>query len=713
MATKGPEPGSEPGARPSTWGPEVLRFGVFEIDLRSAELRKSGALVKLQQQPFKVLALLVCRPGDLVTREEIRSQIWGDTYVDFDQGLNFCIKQIRTALGDQADTPRYIETLPRRGYRFIAPVEKREPRLPAAVVPGPRAVPLRAVTPAEAPGRPSAEPATARRRSLVAVGAALALLVPGVAFWLGSRTASAPVPDFQRLTFRRGDVQAARFAPDGDVVYTAAWDGQPDETYATRKGAADTRTLGFPWSRVVGVAGSELALLLTRENAFPVLARAPLAGGPPREILEGVLEADWSADGSSFAVARRVDEKTRIEYPAGQVLLESSALRVTDLRLSPRGAGVAFFEHPLAGDDRGYVVFLDRRGRKKRLTPEWGSLQGLAWSPAGDEVWFTGAQVGADSALHAVDLSGRVRLLAQAPGRLVLHDVSGDGRVLLSRLTHRFELRVLPPGASSERDLSWLDLPWLADLSADGKTVLFGESGEAGGPGYTVFLRATDGRPPVRLGEGRPFALSPDGKWVITMPVDPPQRIVLLPTGAGEPRVVRHPGLQDYRWVDWLPDGRRILFVASEGGKPSRIFVQDVGGGAPRPVTPEGVAAGGCRVTPDGRYVAATPVGSSLSRMYPVDGGEPRPIPGLEPGDQPLRWEAGGRRLYVRRGVLPVKILRIDLGTGRRDPWRDLAPPDPAGVKALGRIVVTPDGGAYAYNYPRFLSDLYVVENLR
>jgi len=106
----------------------VVRFGVFEVDLRNGELRKGGVLVKLQQQPFKVLALLVSRPGDIVTREELRGQIWGgDTFVDFDQGLNFCIKQIRVALGDQADTPRYVETLPRRGYRFIAPLERREP----------------------------------------------------------------------------------------------------------------------------------------------------------------------------------------------------------------------------------------------------------------------------------------------------------------------------------------------------------------------------------------------------------------------------------------------------------------------------------------------------------------------------------------------------------------------------------------------------------
>ena len=104
--------------------PSLLRVGVFEIDVEGGTLRKAGVQVKLRQQPFMVLSFLAARPGRVVTRDELRERVWGDdTYVDFDQGLNYCIKEIRAALGDSAETPLYVETLPRRGYRFIAPVE--------------------------------------------------------------------------------------------------------------------------------------------------------------------------------------------------------------------------------------------------------------------------------------------------------------------------------------------------------------------------------------------------------------------------------------------------------------------------------------------------------------------------------------------------------------------------------------------------------------
>src|SRR6201981_3373183 len=103
--------------------PAILRFGVFEVDVRAGELRKQGKRIKLQDQPFHVLTVLLQRPGEIVTREELRNQNWPpDTFVDFDNSLNTAINKLREALGDSADNPRFIETLPRRGYRFIAPV---------------------------------------------------------------------------------------------------------------------------------------------------------------------------------------------------------------------------------------------------------------------------------------------------------------------------------------------------------------------------------------------------------------------------------------------------------------------------------------------------------------------------------------------------------------------------------------------------------------
>src|SRR6185503_7493612 len=118
--------GRRPLRLPAESEMHALRFGAFELELQSGELRRSGVRVHLQQQPAKVLALLAARSGELVTREEIQREVWGETFVDFEQGLNYCVKQIRAALGDAAETPRYLETLPRRGYRFLAPVTQSD-----------------------------------------------------------------------------------------------------------------------------------------------------------------------------------------------------------------------------------------------------------------------------------------------------------------------------------------------------------------------------------------------------------------------------------------------------------------------------------------------------------------------------------------------------------------------------------------------------------
>src|SRR5690242_4634278 len=113
--------------------PSLVRFGTFEVDLEAGELRKNGLKLKLQDQPFQVLTMLLEHPGRVVTREELQGRLWpADTFVDFDRGLNKAINRLREALGDSADLPRFIETLPKRGYRFIGSVENPKPPLPAS-----------------------------------------------------------------------------------------------------------------------------------------------------------------------------------------------------------------------------------------------------------------------------------------------------------------------------------------------------------------------------------------------------------------------------------------------------------------------------------------------------------------------------------------------------------------------------------------------------
>ncbi len=549
--------------------------------------------------------------------------------------------------------------------------------------------------------------------ALLLVAASLA-----VGFSLGKRNSQAPLPLYHQLTFRRGTIRMARFAPDGQtIVYGATWEGNPVEIFAARPESPESRLLGLARTEILAISPSgEMAVSLTPRLSGPfmsigTLARMPLAGGAPREILEEVQWADWAPDGGSLAVVRNVAGRNRLEFPAGKVLYEAGGW-ISHPRVSPKGDMVAFLDHPIQGDDSGSVAVVDLTGREKALSSAWISAQGLAWSPSADEIWFTATKTGSTRAVYAVRLSGRERLVARMPGTLTLQDIWRDGRLLLARDSWRRELMGLPAGETKERDFSWLDYSYPADLSADGKTLLFDEEGEAGGWTYAVYLRKTDGSPAVRLGDGQAVALSPDEKWVISLPFGTPAQFVLLPTKAGEAKPLTSDAI-NHDWARWFPDGKRFLFSGNEPGRGVRLYLQDLAGGKPRAITPEGVSTPAFSISPDGRFVAG--IGpDQKGYLYPVAGGEPGLIPGLASGEEPIRWSADGRSLYIYRpGELPAKIHRLDLATGQRTLFKQLMPSDPAGVNHIGPIVLTPDGKTYVYGYHRTLSDLYLAEGLK
>jgi DNA-binding winged helix-turn-helix (wHTH) protein len=714
--------GTETTPRPHKKEDEIvgLQFGPFELDLKSGELRRAGGLLKLQPQPFKVLALLAGHAGELVTREEIQHEVWpAGTFVDFEQSLNFCIRQIRSVLGDSALTPRYIETLPRRGYRWIGgPVERigaspavLEWRRPAAVA---------RLAPFLEPGQPDVEMEGAGVRprparwflGSLAIAAGLAVLATSVYFAF-VRRGSALTPVFQRITFRRGLIEAARFGPDGQVVFSAAWEGDPSAFFLSRLETRESQRLNIPSSRLVGVSRQgEVAYLKDS-----TLARAPLNGGPPREVLADVMAADWTPDGTDFLVARGSRGRGKIEFPIGTVLGEAMLGANPMARIAPDRKHVAFLEHPVWGDDRGSVAVMDRQGRKRTLSDGWASIEGLAWGPKSDEVWFTATRVGADSALHAVSLDGRARTVIPAMGRFVLRDIAADGRVLIERTALRHEIRAGRLGEAEERDLSWLDLSTAEDISVDGQTVLFMESGEGGGPDYTMFLRQTDGALPVRLGTGRGMALSRDGRSVLSVPIRDRSRIDIVPTGAGETRTIRNQGLVEYGWAGFVPpDGKAIYFTARDKTDQHRTYLQDLAGGAPRPL-PFMLGASNTW-SPDGQAAVFACKADRTEGLclHSVDGGEPRPLTGVSKSAWAVGFDDTGR-LYLAERVEKgekapfTRITRMDLKTGRSEPWRDLAPPDRAGVKGLYKILVARNGLSYAYSYARNLADLYVVTN--
>ncbi len=552
-----------------------------------------------------------------------------------------------------------------------------------------------------------------RRMFPLLLWAALIAVALGGGLYVGAQALKPPQPTFERLTYRRGEVAAAKFSPDGQTVYfSAQWANEPLTIFSMRPGSRESRPLGLPTGRILSISSSgEMAILLGvgLHETSGTLARVPISGGAPREVLENVTDADWSPDGSSLAISRTVGGKNRIEYPLGTVLYESSGAALTSVRVSPRGDLIAFLEYDNATGEYAVIV-LDQKRQKRILSRGWNANSNLNWSRNGKEIWFGGRMAGGSAALHAVSLAGKERTVAQAPAWMSMDDIERDGNVLATVFDSRVGISALAPGAHEERDLSWFDGSSIADISADGKTILFVELSDKTDRNTPIYLRKTDGSPAVRLGNGNRPVLSPDGKWVACIVSDGSKtNLTLLPAGAGEARSIGEAGMH-YESVEWFPDGRRLLFTGSQPGRPLRAFVQDLSGGRPVPITPEGIPAD--RISPDGKYVTAS-AGGTL-KMLPIAGGEAQPIAGVEPKDSVIRWSGDGRFLYLRRSEEPsaLKIERLDLSTGRTEAWRELKTADPVGVE-IGRVVMTPDGAAYAYSFQRDISTLYLAKGLK
>ncbi len=599
-----------------------------------------------------------------------------------------------------------LEKDPSRRFQSMGDVAFTLETLAHAGIPGQAAAALR-------------RPARRATRTVLWFGASLMAATLAWVAWSWSTSQGEP-PRFRKLTFQRGAIYSARLAPDGQtVVYGASWHGAGLELFSTRLDATESRPMGMA-ADILGISPSgEMALSLDRHTVVSLmsvgrLARAPLGGGAPREILEGVLDADWSPDGAEIAVTREIDGEARLEYPIGRILHRAGGYLGAP-RISPDGDAVAFIKHPVKGDDRGSVALVDLEGNLRPLSPDLPSVTGLAWASSGGEVWYSAWIPAGGYAIQAVTPGGRSRTVFRSGVRTRLFDMRG-GRVLIGHENSSAGISGLTWGDEQERDLSFLDGSCATDLSADGRKLLFSEAWIGGGPGYSFFLRESSSYP-VRLGEGWGSDLSNDGKWVLSYPVDPPMRLVFTPTGAGQARSIDLPGFEAVGGANWFPDEKRIILWASKPGEAFRGYVIDLPDGPPRPVTPPGVTPplfsnAALGLSPDGRLLAATRGELGLA-LYPVDGGDPLLVRGAHTTDIPATWTDGGRSLLVRaQGEIPSRVYRLDLQTGRRDLWKELMPADPAGVLEILGVVTTPDRRFYAYTYLRNLTELYVVEGL-
>jgi len=561
------------------------------------------------------------------------------------------------------------------------------------------------------------------RSKLWPVAAAAAVIALTIAAYFAGARGGGETARFERVTFQRGYIKGARFAPDGhSVIYSAAWEGRPYEVFTARIGSHNARSLELKNALVVGIStAGDLALLTNvrriRSTSWihvGTLARAPANGGTPREILEAVWDADISRDGKEFAVVRKPSGPQQLEYPIGKVLFKTNGY-ISHLRISPDGKLVAFLEHPLFGDDRGYVAVAPADGSTKRLTAEASAVEGLAWSPDGKEIWYAATRSEAGSAertVHAVTVDGRVRNVFGAPGDVTVWDVAPDGRLLLTHEIIGSVQWVASPANAPERNVTVLGHAVDGVISADGKTVAFTESGPGAPDDYLVFSRRLDESPPVELGEGSIIGMTPDGKYVVALVPSQPTKLRVLPTGAGETRTFDIAPVQvDDACVSWLPGAKEFVFLGHEGVAPPRAYRASLDGGSATPFTKREGTQFWNRVSPDGKFVLqGSGVGMDLGQNVILDltTGQVQPAP-LQEGEEPLSWDQDGKHIFVvNEGDESATIFRVDAFSGRRDIWKQVRPNDPAGTLSLSHFYVTPSGNAYAYNAERVFSALYV-----
>jgi Tol biopolymer transport system component len=517
-------------------------------------------------------------------------------------------------------------------------------------------------------------------------------------------------------------VRSARFAPDGQtILYGALWENSRCRVHTVRLDGPESRPLELPDANILAISRSgDVAVALGghEEGVFTygTLAKVPLAGGAPRETVNGVKFADWSPDGQELAIVRRGELGDYLEFPVGRVLVAPVPGGPSGLgfpRVSPDGTRVAFARYRAPLVLAGRVEIVDRSGATTVLTPEYLNLHGLCWR--GNDLVYTAAD---DRPLFrelrtVSPGGGDSRTIVRLPGNSTVWDSLPDGRLLLAETDDHGVLMAKVAGETDERDLSWLDAPALEDISADGKWVLFSEYGQGGGHNNAAYLRATDGSAAIRLGSGRALALSPDAKWAICgpTPFPPWPYLEVIPTGAGQSRRLEGQGLS-YSRARCLADGKRIIVSANEPNRRARLFIHDLSGTNPVPITPEG--AGSFVVSPNDSTVAVK-FGTAI-RLYDVNDprSAPREIPGLTGTESPVSWTTGGL-LVIRYGdptATAGAVNLVDPATGRQSLWRDVWPRDRAGLLVMGTLRATPDGTSYAYNWFRALSNLYVAEGL-
>jgi Tol biopolymer transport system component len=517
-------------------------------------------------------------------------------------------------------------------------------------------------------------------------------------------TADVSVPSYQPLTFQRGTVTGARFGPDGKTIYySAAYGAGPSRVYQMHLDRPESKLLDIPPGFLLGVSEKqELAVLLTTERASyavpGTLVRVPAIGGTPRALIEGAIYGDWGPDGEQMAVNRG---NGGCEFPIGRQIASGCGM----VRVSPKGDLVAI--------TRAGSVEVLNLNRQAVMSHELPLAFGIAWSPDGRELWVTGSESGSahDRALYALNLRGDRRLVARIPGALSVFDVAPDGKsALVATGAGWFSINGASAAGGREQSLDLFGRSSIAGLSADGKQVLIEETREVG---TGTYLRSTDGKDTIAFEGYTARGLSPDGRWMLANPRKDLSQLKLMPTGAGQEREVPlNPGLEltEDEVALWSRDFKRVFTWLRQKGQrgPARLYVRE--GEQPwQAVTPPG-PTGQFAVSPDGRFLAVRALDGMVT-IYSTAGQPPRRL-GDERG-RPIHWTTDGHLVLIGQEQFPARLYRRHLVTGKIEPWRTIAPPDPTGVMFVGRIFIAADDQFYVYQYSRGLNDLYLVRDVR
>jgi Tol biopolymer transport system component/DNA-binding winged helix-turn-helix (wHTH) protein len=715
------EPIGGPNMGNSVHAEPVIRFQDFQVNLETGELWKAGIRLKLQDQPFKVLVTLLQRPGQVVTREELQQLIWPqESFGDFDHAINLAINKLRSTLGDSAEVPHLIETLPRRGYRFIAPVESNS-------------TPKRDASPATK-GRFDR---ITGRWSGVGVGVAVLVLMSAIAmWWLVRKPAESPVSSVEAvpLVALQRKQETPAFSPDGNQVAFAVYEGPHAGIYTTLIGGEKSLQLTDnpgdccpTWSP----DGRQIAFVRLgsdKERSFYVI---PALGGSEHKLYTGPLNRiwscdrlDWSPDGKVLAfsepnetrVSSRITLLSLADLTTRQLTSPGDQQFDCDPAFSPYGSSIAFGRGLLGGALGDLFVVPISGGEPRRLTA--GNSGGSpAWTQDGKEIVFTSAMGGLRS-LWRIPASGGTPQPVAGVGEIAINpSISRKGNQLVYQRTistndiWRLDLKDARHAfGSPTRVLSARGLNLRPSFSPDGKKIVF----ESDRLGYSdIWYCESDGSNCVQLtslhGISGTARWSPDGHYISFESISQDYyEIYVIEVPSGRPHLVStFPGV-DNGTPNWSRDGKTIYFSSAHGSGTFQIWKVAFKGGSPVRVTRNGGVY--AIESDDGRFLYYGKHDQPGVWKMPLDGGEETRVL-----DQPrgwCNWQLVSTGIYfLNENFKPNgRIGFFDFATRETTPIFSLEKPR----TLFGGLAVSPDGRSLLYAQTE-LDDSYImlVKNFR